>query len=76
VGSGKEEGKNDESGDVVSGLGCDYVATGNSADEVRDTMLAHGGAVHANLMEGMSDAEAQKAYGEMVAHIESLVAQS
>ena len=61
--------------DVVSGLGCDFVATGNSADEVRDTMLAHGGSVHANLMEGMSEEEAQKAYGEMVAHIESLVAQ-
>jgi len=62
--------------EVVTGLGCDFVASGNSADEVRDTMLAHGGSVHANLMEGMSEADAQKAYGEMVAHIESLVAQS
>jgi predicted small metal-binding protein len=62
--------------DVVSGLGCDFVAAGNSADEVRDTMLAHGGSVHANLMEGKSEEEAQKAYGEMVAHIESLVAQN
>jgi predicted small metal-binding protein len=62
--------------DVSSGLGCDFVATGDSAEEVRDTMLAHGGAVHANLMEGMSDEEAQKAYREMVAHIESLAAQS
>lgn len=62
--------------DVVSGLGCDFVASGNSADDVRDTMLAHGGSVHANLMEGMSEEEAQKAYGEMVAHIESLVAQN
>jgi predicted small metal-binding protein len=62
--------------DVVSGLGCDFVASGNSADEVRDTMLGHGGSIHANLMEGMSDDEAQKAYGGMVAHIEGLVAQS
>ncbi len=62
--------------DVVGGLGCDFVATGDTADEVRDAMLAHGGAVHANLMEGMSEEEAQKAYGEMVAHIERLVAAS
>ena len=59
--------------DVVSGLGCDYVATGDSADEVRDTMLSHGGSVHANLMEGLSEEAAQKAYTEMVAHIETLV---
>ena len=59
--------------DVVSGLGCGYVATANSAEEVRDTMLAHGASVHSNLMEGMSEEEAQKAYTEMVAHIESLV---
>jgi len=39
-------------------------------------MLAHGGSIHANQMEGMSEDEAQKAYGEMVAHIENLVAQS
>ena len=59
--------------DVVSGLGCEFVATGGSSDEVRDTMLAHGGSVHADLMAGMSEDEAQKAYTEMVAHIESLV---
>jgi predicted small metal-binding protein len=59
--------------DVVSGLGCDYVAKGDSADEVRDAMLSHGGTVHANLMEGMSEQESQKAYTEMVAHIETLV---
>ena len=62
--------------DVVSGLGCDFVATGNTADEVRDTMLGHGGSVHANLMQGMSEEEAQRAYAEMVAHIENLIAQS
>jgi predicted small metal-binding protein len=62
--------------ELVSGLGCDFAATGSSADEVRDTMLAHGGSVHANLMEGMSEEESQKAYTEMVAPIESLVAQS
>lgn len=60
--------------DVVSGLGCDFVATGDSGDEVRDTMLAHGGSVHADLMDGMSEEETQKAYTEMVAHIEELVA--
>jgi predicted small metal-binding protein len=65
-----------ECGDVVGGLGCDFLATGNTADEVRETMLAHGGSVHANLMEGKSEEEAQKAYGEMVAHIENLIAQS
>jgi hypothetical protein len=37
-------------------------------------MLAHGGSVHSNLMEGMSEDEAEKAYGEMVAHIERLLA--
>jgi len=60
--------------DVVPGLGCDFVATGSSGDEVRDTMLAHGGSVHADLMEGKSEEEAQKAYSEMVAHIEELIA--
>ncbi len=58
--------------DVVSGLGCDFVATGDSGDVVRDTMLAHGGSVHADLKEGKSEEEAQKAYAEMVSHIESL----
>ena len=59
--------------DVVSGLGCDFVATGDSSDAVRDAMLGHGGAVHADLMAGMSPEEAQQAYGEMVSHIERLI---
>ncbi len=60
--------------DVVSGLGCDYVATGDTAGEVRDAMLEHGGSVHADLMAGMNPEEAQQAYTEMVAHIEELIA--
>jgi predicted small metal-binding protein len=60
--------------DVVGGLGCDFVATGDTAGEVRDTMLGHGGAIHADLMAGMSSEEAEKAYGEMVQHIEQLIA--
>lgn len=59
---------------VVPGLGCDYVAEGDSADAVREAMLAHGGAVHSNLMDGLSPAEMQTKAGEMDGHIRSLIA--
>lgn len=59
--------------DVVSGLGCDYVASGNSVDEVHAAMMAHGGATHAELMEGKSPQEMMQAKTEMDAHIRQLL---
>lgn len=59
--------------DVVAGLGCDYVATGSTADEVHGAMMAHGGAAHGELMEGKSPAEMMQAKTEMDAHIRQLL---
>jgi predicted small metal-binding protein len=60
--------------DVVGGLGCDYVATGDTATEVRDAMMAHGGTTHGDLMAGLSPEEAMTAKDEMETHIEQLIA--
>ena len=59
---------------VVPDLGCDFVATGDNADDVHAAMMAHGGQVHSDLMAGMSPEEMQKAGGEMDAHIRQLLA--
>lgn len=59
--------------EVVPNLGCDYVATSDTADEVHAAMIAHGGANHANLMEGKSPEEMQQAGQEMDAHIRQLL---
>jgi len=58
---------------VVPGLNCDHVATGDSVDAVHDAMMAHGGEVHSNLMEGMSESEMAQAAKEMSEHIRALV---
>lgn len=60
--------------DVVPGLGCNFVATGSTAEEVHGAMMAHGGVVHANLMDGKSPEEMVTAKTEMDAHIGQLVA--
>lgn len=39
--------------DVVSGLGCTYVAHGEDPGEVKEAMMAHGSDVHSNLLEGL-----------------------
>lgn len=59
--------------EVVPGLGCEFVANGDTADEVHAAMMAHGGENHSNLMDGMSPEEMQKAGQEMDAHIRQLV---
>ena len=59
--------------EVVPNLGCDYVATGETADEVQAAMMAHGGENHSDLMDGMSPEEMQKAGQEMGAHIRQLL---
>lgn len=59
---------------VVPGLGCDYVAKGDTADAVHAAMMAHGGEVHSNLMDGLSPAEMQTKAEEMDGHIRSLIA--
>jgi hypothetical protein len=59
--------------EVVPNLGCDYVATGGSADEVHATMMGHGGENHSDLMDGKTPEEMQKAGQEMDAHIRGLL---
>lgn len=58
---------------VVSNQGCDYVAHGDTADQVRDAMMAHGATTHANLTEGMSTDELEEAKAGMAGHIEQLI---
>lgn len=62
--------------DVVPGLGCDYVAKAETAEMVHGAMMAHGGATHASLMDGMTTDEMQKAKEEMDTHISSLLAKT
>jgi len=58
---------------VVPGLGCDFVAVGESADEVYGAMTAHGGEAHADLMDGKSPQEMVQAKSEMEGHIRQLI---
>jgi predicted small metal-binding protein len=60
--------------DVVAGLGCEYVAEGDTPDQVHDAMMAHGGATHGDLMAGMSHEEATTAKDQMAARIKGLIA--
>jgi hypothetical protein len=58
---------------VVPGLGCEYVATGHSADATHAAMMAHGGDAHANLMEGKTDTEMMQMKEKMDADIRRLI---
>lgn len=60
--------------EVVPSLGCDYVASGDTADDVHGAMMTHGGENHSNLMDGKTPEEMQQAGKEMDAHIRSLLA--
>lgn len=60
---------------VVPGLGCDYVAAGDTHEAAHAAMMAHGGDAHANLMEGKTDAEMMQMKAEMDAHIKALIEQ-
>ncbi len=42
------------------GVPCDFVATGTTVEEVKDAAFAHAGAVHADMLKGMSDDEKAK----------------
>ena len=59
--------------DVVSGLGCDFVAHGDDAAEVHAAMMAHGAQVHSALMEGKTSDEMSRAKEEMNDHILGLL---
>jgi predicted small metal-binding protein len=59
--------------EVVPDLGCEFVAIGDTVDEVHATMMEHGGATHSNLMEGKTPAEMEQAGAEMAAHIRQLL---
>jgi predicted small metal-binding protein len=39
------------------GVDCDFVATGETFDDVKQKAFAHAGVVHANLMKNMNEAE-------------------
>ena len=39
------------------GLECDFVATGSTAEEVKQKAFAHAGVVHADMLKGMSQDE-------------------
>ena len=58
---------------VVPGLDCEFVAKGESVDEVHAAMMAHGSEVHSDLMQGLSPEEQQKKGQEMDAHIRELI---
>ena len=58
---------------VVPGLGCEYVATGHSADATHAAMTAHGGDAHADLMEGKTADEMIEMKTQMDAHIRQLI---
>ena len=59
---------------VVPGLGCDFVADGESADHVHTAMMTHGGEKHSDLMAGKSPEEMMQAKDEMDGHIRQLIA--
>lgn len=39
------------------GVECDFVATGLTAEEVKEKAFAHAGVVHAVLLKGMNESE-------------------
>lgn len=59
---------------VVPGLGCDFVANGESADSVYESMTNHGGEAHANLMDGKTPEEMTQMKAQMDVHIRQLIA--
>lgn len=59
---------------VVPGLGCDFVAEGETADAVHAAMMSHGGQMHADLMEGIPPEMREQKSREMDAHIRQLIA--
>lgn len=59
---------------VVPGLGCEYVATGSTADATHSAMTAHGRDAHANLMKGKTDTETEQLKSKMDTHIQQLIA--
>lgn len=38
-----------------AGVDCDFVATGETAEEVREKAFAHAGVVHAEILNSMTD---------------------
>ena len=59
---------------VVPGLGCGFVAQGDSADAVYLAMTDHGGEKQSDLMAGKSPEEMMQAKTEMDGHIRQLIA--
>lgn len=58
---------------VVPGLDCDFVAEGDTVDEVHAAMMAHGGAAHSDLMAGKSPEEMAQMSQQMDVHIRQLI---
>lgn len=59
---------------VVPGLGCEYVASGDTPEAVKDAMMVHGAEAHANLMADVPEGEREARHQEMGEHISQLIA--
>jgi len=51
------------------GLDCDFIATGSTAEEVKQKAFAHAGVVHADILKGMN----QDALAELTRTVESRI---
>ena len=60
--------------DVVSGLGCEFVATGENPSEMKDAMMQHGSDVHGNLLDGLPDDVVEQRKIAMSERIDQLIA--
>jgi predicted small metal-binding protein len=54
------------------GVDCNFVATGATAEEVKQKAFAHAGVVHADLMKNMSEAELGQLSNAVEASIKSV----
>lgn len=53
------------------GVECDFVATGATAEEVKEKAVAHAGVVHADMLEAMNEDELAHFTSVMEANIKS-----
>ncbi len=53
------------------GIDCDFVATGATKEEVLQKAMAHGGTVHADLMEGMTKEQSAQFAQKLEASIQT-----
>lgn len=54
------------------GIDCDFVVSGETKEEVLQKAMAHGGTVHADLMDGMSEEESEAFAQKLEASIKTI----